>query len=330
MSALAYPDPRDGVAPAGGPPSAGPAPGEATLDASLALGAAVPAQLLEVEARARAKVYGKVSTSELSSELARSVLVEEERFNIDEMKKRAITKARSYDEFRQMVLCANLKPMQSKELADLGNSRMGKRAFGANTTATGEGFKGTGRFRRRGDHKGDAAAGVTTTTSAAAAAAAVAARLRAKQPTGPGLNTSDVKSKPKNRSEFQRDWQRNCKTTEKQARYLRFVGSGRLKKVLAKGIPSGMLGELVEALSSMVVGKGGGGGGGGGGGSDENDAAKFVYKVLRVIVGVMGFAMETMFLSAADRARVHDMLALDASASCDAAQVEAVRTAFNF
>ena len=50
-----------------------------------------------------------------------------------------------------------------------------------------------------------------------------------------------------------------------------------------------------------------------------------------MIVGVMGFAMETMFLSAADRARVHDMLAaLDASASCDGAQVEAVRTAFNF
>ena len=53
-----------------------------------------------------------------------SVLIEEERVNIDEMKKRAITKARSYDEFRQMVLCANLKPMKSKE------SRILKLAYG--------------------------------------------------------------------------------------------------------------------------------------------------------------------------------------------------------
>ena len=205
---------------------------------------------------------------------------------------------------------------------------MGKRAFGANTTAKSSGFKGTGRFRRRGEAGASAAAGSSDggggTTSAAAAAAAVAARLRAKQPSGPGLNMSDVKKKPKNRSEFQRDWQRNCKTVEKQANYLRFVGSGRLKKVLAKGIPSGMLGELVEALSFMVVGKDDGG-------SDENDEAKFVCKVLGVIVAVTGFAMETMFLSANDRARVHDMLAaLDASASCEAAKVAVVRNAFNF
>ena len=104
--------------------------------------------------------------------------------------------------------------------------------------------------------------------------------------------------------------------------YLKFVGSGRIKKVLAKGIPSGMLGELVEALSLMVVGKDG---------SDENDETKFVCKVLSAIVSVSGFAMETMFLSSADRKRVRDTLAaLDASESCDPAKVASVRTAFNF
>ena len=298
-------------------------PGEPTIDASAALSAPRPKVIEDIEGDAAAKVFGKLSTTELSKELARSVLKEEERVNIDEMKKRAITKARSYDEFRQMVLCANLKPLKSKELEDLGHSRMDKRAFSANTVASASGgARTTGRFRKRGVPGAKDEASSTGVTSAAAAAAAVASRLRAKQPSGPGLNTSDVKRKPKNRSEFQRDWQRNCKTTEKQVAYLKFVGSGRIKKVLAKGIPSGMLGELVEALSVMVVGKDG---------SDENEEAKFVCKLLSAIVSASGFPMETMFLSSSDRKRVLDMLAaLDAAKSCDPDKVAAVRTAFNF
>ena len=68
-----------------------------------------PAVIQEIEKTTSEKVYSKLSTSDLSKELAESVLKEEERYNIDEMKKRAIHVSRSYDEFRQMVLCANLK-----------------------------------------------------------------------------------------------------------------------------------------------------------------------------------------------------------------------------
>ena len=66
-------------------------------------------------------------------------------------------------------------------------------------------------------------------------------------------------------------------------------------------------------------------------GSDENDETKFVCKVLCAIVSVSGFAMETMFLSSADRKRVRDTLAaLDASETCDPAKGGSCAHRFNF
>ena len=125
---------------------------------SLTADASRPAVIQEIEKTTSKKVYSELSTSELSKELAKSVLKEEERVNIDEMKKRAIHVARSYDEFRQMVLCANLKPMKSKELEALGESRVGQRAFTYGGAASNNTESTTGRFRRR-------TGGAITTTS---------------------------------------------------------------------------------------------------------------------------------------------------------------------
>ncbi len=313
----------------------------------------------EVEQEAAAKVFGNLSTNDLRRELATSVLKEEERVNIDEMKKRAITKARSYEEFRQMVLCANLKPMKSKELEALGQSRPNQRAFAHNTVASRPGATSTttGRFRRRGAAGAADPGAAATDATTAAAAAAVMARARAKAPVGPGLSTKTPKKKPKNRSEFQRDWQRGCKTVALQAAYLRFVGSARIKKVLAKGIPSGMLGELVEALATMtdqVVAAAAAAGaatgaeeaaGAAGAAAEQTLAAAgggkkpkvskrgpvFVCKVLVSICAAVGFAMETMFLSEKERKRVQGMLSgLEATGKCPEAELATVREAFNF
>jgi hypothetical protein len=274
----------------------------------------------KIREEASSKVYGDLKTDELQKELAKSVLVEEERYNIDEMKKRAITKARSYDEFRQMVLCANLKPMKSKELAALGASNPKDRAFTHNSVASTSAEITTGRFRRR---TGEILLGSATTTNTTTDKLSTSsnkttpttnictpeltplnsiterARRKAREipkPVGPGLSTK--RRKPKNRSEFQRDWQRSCKTVEKQQEYMRSVGIKRMKKIFASGLPSGMLGSLLETLHAMC--------------SEENFSPTdlFVVNVLTVLKSAPGFAMETMFLSKGERATVQETLSI--------------------
>jgi hypothetical protein len=266
------------------------------------------------------KVYSELSPTELSRELAKSVLKEEERVNIDEMKKRAIHTARSYDEFRQMVLCANLKPLKSKELEALGQARPGQRSFTHNNIASNVAESTTGRFRRRIVNKPtpgtDAAPAsvssdiaATTTTPAAAISSAdmsdpaltsITERARARaraspKPSGPGLSTK--RRMPKNRSEFQRDWQRSCKSLDAQQSYFRDVGTKRFQKLFANGLPSGMLGSLLDTLHSMC--------------STENvtpEDTLIVVEMLKVLKSAPGFEMETMFLDAKERSRVQETL----------------------
>ena len=216
--------------------------------------------------------------------------------------------------------------MKSKELEDLGNSRMSKRAFTYGTAANGTDTTTTGRFRRR----TGATTGVTNTTkkttsnnssspsstpstpstsspttspstSSDPALTSITERARARarakpKPVGPGL--SKKRRMPKNRSEFQRDWQRNCKTTEQQQEYLREVGAKRLKKLFAAGYPSGMLGLLLDTLYAEC--------------SQENFDSKdtFVVDILKVLKSATGFSMETMFLSTDERERVAETLIL--------------------
>lgn len=52
-----------------------------------------------------------VNRSALAKELATAVDDENGRKAVDNMKKRAITSAKSYDEFKALVACANLKPL---------------------------------------------------------------------------------------------------------------------------------------------------------------------------------------------------------------------------
>ena len=58
---------------------------------------------------------GQVDKSKLERELSESFSIEHKRKSEDEMKKRAILTARSYDEFRNLVSVATLKPIASKD-----------------------------------------------------------------------------------------------------------------------------------------------------------------------------------------------------------------------
>ena len=59
---------------------------------------------------------GQVDKSKLERELSAAFGIEHRRKAEDEMKKRAILSAKSYDEFRHLVSAATLKPMQSREI----------------------------------------------------------------------------------------------------------------------------------------------------------------------------------------------------------------------
>ena len=74
------------------------------------------------------------SVKRLSRELATATADEEQRRLIDDTKKKAIVVAHSYEDFKNRVACANMKPLKSKELKELGNHQTHNRAFGFNTT----------------------------------------------------------------------------------------------------------------------------------------------------------------------------------------------------
>ncbi|KAF0692644.1 Aste57867_16283 [Aphanomyces stellatus] len=80
---------------------------------------------------------GAFDTAALQQELAQA-LEEDRKYKLtDEMKKRAIHTAGSYDEFRNFVLCADLKPVSSKELQNLSRSaRKRNRGFLGDATTT--------------------------------------------------------------------------------------------------------------------------------------------------------------------------------------------------
>ena len=58
-------------------------------------------------------------TSKMGNELAQAVEYDRKYYLTDEAKKRAITKAVDYDEFKNLVACADLKPLSSKEVREI-------------------------------------------------------------------------------------------------------------------------------------------------------------------------------------------------------------------
>lgn len=61
----------------------------------------------------------KLTCDDVKRELQESIDEENKRINIDSAKKRAVLQHMDYDNFRQMVLGANIKPVKSAEMNDL-------------------------------------------------------------------------------------------------------------------------------------------------------------------------------------------------------------------
>ena len=135
---------------------------------------------------------GDFNPSVLERELAVALEEDTKHKQTEAMKKRAITKAKDYDEFKNMVACAHLKPVSSREMGQLGDE--GSRRGWKNKNKTLAISQGNifGIQSRRGEKS----------TS---------------------LGTGPPTASPKTLAEFEKNWRRNCPSPSLKKRLVLFL-----------------------------------------------------------------------------------------------------------
>lgn len=128
--------------------------------------------------------------STIESELSSAVTREREYYQVDEMKKRAITTATSYEEFKNLVACATQKPLDRDDFTRKAVVSSNKAVRASGTAAAAAGGFGS-------------AASLSDAMLAASAAGraqkALAATKRGESAAGAVVKTA---------AEFDRDWRR--------------------------------------------------------------------------------------------------------------------------
>lgn len=171
----------------------------------------------------------------LESELATAVAKEKERLDVDNMKKRAITTAKSYDEFKSMVACASLKPLTR---VDFGTKAVvsSNKGLGAGGGAVGGGGAFFDDLPR------------TTGADAVAAKAAVSA-LASRNPNGAA--TGPVIRSP---GEFEREWRRLPKDAVLRTRFvLQTLGPEKLAAIFKSEVDSMLLSDMITTLKNGLA-----------------------------------------------------------------------------
>jgi hypothetical protein len=83
---------------------------------------------------------GNIDTAALEGDLRSALAADSEYRRTDNMKKRAVRVAKSYDEFKNMVACANLTPVSREEMESLGAVKRGWKKQAASLSSS----KGSG------------------------------------------------------------------------------------------------------------------------------------------------------------------------------------------
>lgn len=159
-------------------------------------------------------LFARFSIKSLERELASAVENEATRRAVDEMKKKAIKSAGSYDDFKNLVACAQQKPVDSGSLLTFGAAKCTR-----NRTA---------------------AIGVAGSSVGSGSSAHEPAPLAA---VSAALSASPVPL-PANVHEFTRDWARACATPAAKYAYVAAVPPKRLRRIFG--------GELDSAILSAV------------------------------------------------------------------------------
>ncbi|CAN0156195.1 unnamed protein product [Ectocarpus fasciculatus] len=165
-----------------------------------------------------------LETSTLHLELSAALKEDVSRKKTDEMKKRAIHTAASYDEFRHMVSCAQLNPVTRKEMEMLSDPKRGwqGRVGGVAPTTKVSGSTGRQNAPRR----------TKRCVDTAISGGAKAGPLRA----------------PKDHAQFQRDWRRRCRTNCERRDYLRLIGPENVSALFRVEMEPDVLGQVLSVV----------------------------------------------------------------------------------
>ena len=172
----------------------------------------------------------------LERSLSEAFVTDAKRKAEDEMKKRAIVSARSYDEFRHLVAAAQQRPIDPGDINrkhEVSHNRaVGSAALRIPGTlgfdlGLDSGVQGSGVSGPAMDASGNALPALCTTSS-----------------------TSIL---PRSPGEFDRAWRRLPKDDASRARYLSGLGPDRLRVIFAPDIDGDVVGTLLRVLATHCV-----------------------------------------------------------------------------
>ncbi|CAM9451254.1 unnamed protein product [Phaeothamnion confervicola] len=169
--------------------------------------------------------HGNLNAAKLQRELTAAIGEDDRRRRVDDMKKRAIHTAGTYDEFRHMVSCATLSTVTRRELESLADAKKGWSR------------RGTGGKKAEGARRGSCAAAVGDSAAAAAASASAAGSLT--DASRPAASTP---------MEFERDWRYRLDDAARLV-YLRRTGPKRLAKLFRGEMDAALMGQLLSLLA---------------------------------------------------------------------------------
>lgn len=210
---------------------------------------------------------GQLNTTLIQKELV-SALAEDREYHItDEAKKKYITKAGTYDEFRHMVACADLKRVSRADLDSLSQPVKGWENRSALATGQKKGKRGRRTTGRR----------VNSTTN----------KLSTEFPAAP----------PTSSMAFERDWRRHGLTMATKLSYLELCGAANFRTIFKTDLDVGLLGKIVQTFAERAQCTTACT-------SEDLQAASFALDFLEAVVQTGRFSLNVNFLCDADQANV--------------------------
>ena len=194
---------------------------------------------------------GSAGGAALERELTLGFELDHKRQVEDDMKKRAIQTAGSYEQFRQLVAAATQKPLTPADYAGrvVTSANKGVAAGG------GGGARAVGLGLSLGGEEGGGGAGAPPAPAVLLGAAAAAASAAGGGTSAPGPAFGPPPSSP---AEFERTWRR-LGASQPRLAFLLWLGPARLGRAFRADIDGSMLGPLLLLLGGEACLAGGAG-----------------------------------------------------------------------
>mmetsp|Transcript_14689 Transcript_14689/g.17489 ORF Transcript_14689/g.17489 Transcript_14689/m.17489 type:complete len:306 (-) Transcript_14689:179-1096(-) len=169
---------------------------------------------------------GNLNTNLIQKELV-TALAEDRTYKVtDDAKKKHISTASSYDEFRHFVACADQKRVTHAEMESLSKPEKGWQK--KTNLALGQ----TGKQPKNKSFKDK--------------------NNKSKNSSKNSISKNFPEIPPKNPMEFEREWRRHCKTSELKLKLLIFCGPKQLSLIFKNEIDVGLLGQIIKCFDDII------------------------------------------------------------------------------